>query len=243
MIDLHCHIHYGVDDGPHNKEESLAFAKALVDAGVTTVACTSHLRRDKNWINDKSVQMQMHARLNALLDEENVPLKRVEGAEHYLDELTIDTCEKKMMVPYTNTSWILLELPYRYAPPNMLKTLYNIRRFGYRLLLAHIERFDYVYENEQMLENFVNAGYAIQVNLGSLAGAYNRKQRKAAEKLVLDGWASVAASDCHWSKDVNPCLIKGLKALRKLAGEEVVQTLTVDNPQKILNNEGADNLL
>ena len=55
MIDLHGHLCYGVDDGPRDRAEALALATALKNAGVTTFACTSHIRPDKGWINDKTV--------------------------------------------------------------------------------------------------------------------------------------------------------------------------------------------
>jgi protein-tyrosine phosphatase len=236
MIDLHCHLAYGVDDGPVENHDSVKLARALIDAGVTTVACTSHLRRDKGWVNDMSVQVPIHQNLDVALGEKDVRLHRVQGAEHYLDELLLDTCKQKQVVPFSNTNWLLVELPYHGAPPNLLGALYDLRRQGYRLLLAHIERFPYVVDREDVLESLVSAGYALQVNLGSLAGAYSKAHKKIAERLVIDGYASLLAGDCHRAEDVDDCIVKGRKVLKKLVGESGVKTLLVDNPQKILDN-------
>ena len=84
------------------------------------------------------------------------------------------------------------------------------------------------------IEALINAGYALQVNLGSLSGAYGKTYQKAAEKIVLGDYASVAAGDCHQADDVEPFVIQGLKALRKLVGESGVQKLTVEQPAQIL---------
>ncbi len=43
MIDLHCHILPGIDDGATDVSVSLAMARALVEQGVTVVACTPHI--------------------------------------------------------------------------------------------------------------------------------------------------------------------------------------------------------
>lgn len=242
MIDLHCHLAYGVDDGPKGHLESVRLAKALLEAGVTTVACTSHLRRDKAWVNDLSVQTTIHGNLDEALGDKDVQLVRVQGAEHYLDELLLDTCKQKQVVPYSNTSWLLVELPYHGPPPNLLGALYDLRKLGYRLLLAHIERFPYVVEREEVLDALVSAGYALQVNLGSLSGAYSKVHKKVAERLVGDGYISVAAGDCHRAEDVDECIVQGRKALRKIVGESGSKTLLVDNPQLILNNASPEAL-
>lgn len=237
MIDLHCHLAYGVDDGPQSPEESITLAKALYEAGITHVACTSHLRRDKFWVNDQSVQETNHQNLDQALG--NIGPKRLRGAEHYLDEFLLETCQKKEVVPYSHTNWILLELPYRIEPPNLMGILFRIRTLGYKILLAHIERFPYVADHPYKLEALINAGYALQVNLGSLSGAYGKVYQKAAEKIILDGLAFVTAGDCHREQDVNPFVIQGLGALEKLVGKSGVQKLTVDQPAALL---GASNL-
>jgi protein-tyrosine phosphatase len=232
MIDLHCHLAYGVDDGPQSPEESIALAKALYEAGITHVACTSHLRRDKSWVNDQSVQDRNHSNLDQALS--TLGPKRLHGAEHYLDELLLETCQKQEAVPYSNTNWILLELPYQIEPPHLMGILFRIRALGYKLLLAHIERFPYVADYPHKLEAFINAGYALQVNLGSLSGAYGKIYQKAAEKIILNDQAYVVAGDCHRAEDVNPYIIQGLKALEKLVGKSGVQRLTLDQPAQIL---------
>lgn len=232
MIDLHCHLAYGVDDGPQSPEESIALAKALYEAGITHVACTSHLRRDKFWVNDQSVQEFNHSNLDQVLG--TLGPKRIRGAEHYLDELLLETCQKKQVVPYSHTHWILLELPYQIEPPNLMGILFRIRALGYQLLLAHIERFPYVADYPHKLEALINAGYALQVNLGSLSGAYGKVYQKAAEKIIVAGQAFVASSDCHREQDVDPFVIQGLKALEKLVGKSGVQKLTIDGPAALL---------
>ena len=240
MIDLHCHVHYGVDDGPKTSQEAQDLARALVDEGVTTVACTSHVRPDRSWINDQSVQAANHQRLDELFSQAGIQLERVPAAEHYVDLTFMSRVRDHSVVPYGDSKWLLVELNYDAPVPNFLQMMFETRQLGYKVLLAHLERYPWVVDNNEMLDKLTSAGHLIQINLGSLAGAYGRDYKKRARKLVKEGWACVAASDCHHVSDVKPYLIKGKKALHKLVGDAGCQALLVDNPRAILDDKDPD---
>jgi protein-tyrosine phosphatase len=238
LIDLHCHLHPGVDDGPASPAESVALARALLAAGVTTAACTSHVRPDKAWMNTAPTAASRHERLARILDDAGVPLQCVRGAEHYVDEEVFGALDTlaDLVVPYGSSRWLLVETPYLGAPQGLFELLHGIRRKGYRVLLAHVERFPYLYEDKAVVRRLVDAGHVVQVNLGSLAGAYNRAQQKASERLLKDGLVGVLAGDCHREGDVEENIVKGLAAAKKLVGDDVVHKLTVTNPQRILDD-------
>lgn len=242
MIDLHCHLCFACDDGPRDAREAGELAKALVDAGVTLVACTSHVRPDKGWRNTAELQEAHHRALDDALLSSGVDLPRVRGAEHYVDDEVVGPSLKERAVPYGDSRWLLVELPYQGPPPDLLGVLWSIRRQGFRVLLAHLERFAYVVDRPELVERIVQAGHLVQVNLGSLAGGYSRDHKKAAERLVVDGWASVAAGDCHRADDVPRFIEKGRKALAKLVGDAGVRRLTVDNPRAILDDAPPERL-
>jgi protein-tyrosine phosphatase len=240
MIDLHCHIHVGVDDGPDDAEEALDLARGLLDVGVTKIATTSHVRPDKGWMNTLETAAASRAALDVILDDAGVALPRVQGAEHYVDEKIFGLPLAGRVVPYGTSKWLLVELPYHGEPPNLMSILYGVRRQGFRVLLAHLERFPYVYEDPDKIEAITGAGHLIQVNLGSLAGSYNKLQQKAAERLLVDGHAAVLAGDCHRLDDIGPYIEKGTKVARKLVGDAMVKKLTIENPQKILDDKPAE---
>jgi protein-tyrosine phosphatase len=233
VIDLHCHLCFACDDGPRDAAEAAALARALVAAGTTTVACTSHVRPDKGWANGPAVQ-EPHARaLDAALA--GVPLARVAAAEHSLDAAVLDG-----VVPYGTSRWLLVELPYQGPPPDLFAALYGIRRRGYRVLLAHLERYPWAVDKDgksDVVQRLVDAGHLVQVNLGSLAGGYAKEHKKLAERLVVDGFASVLAGDCHRADDVPRFVERGLQAARKLVGAATVERMTTTNPAAILDDQ------
>jgi len=42
MVDLHCHILPGLDDGPATMEESAAMAESAIADGITHIVATPH---------------------------------------------------------------------------------------------------------------------------------------------------------------------------------------------------------
>jgi protein-tyrosine phosphatase len=242
MIDLHCHIHVGVDDGPETPEEAIKLAQGLLAVGVTKVATTSHVRPDKGWMNTLEKEAERKARLDAVLDGAGVKLERVQGAEHYVDERVFGVPLEGRVVPYGSSKYILVELPYQGEPPNLMNILFGIRRQGYRVLLAHVERFPYVADHPAKLDAIAQAGHLVQVNLGSLAGAYTKPMQKAAERLLGDGSVSVLCGDCHRFEDIEPFIEKGRKAAKKLIDDATLTKLTVTNPQKILDDLPAEKI-
>jgi protein-tyrosine phosphatase len=238
LIDLHCHLHPGVDDGPPDAQEALALARALVAAGVTTVACTSHVRPDKGWMNTLEGEPARRKELQHILSQARIPLEHVRGAEHYVADEVFGALDRlaDLAVPYGESRYILVETPYLGAPPGLFELLHAIRRKGFRVLLAHVERFPYLSDKPEVVQRIVDAGHLVQVNLGSLAGAYNRAQQRNAERLLKDGMVAVLAGDCHRAADVERNITAGLAIAKKLVGDAMVQKLTVDNPRKILQD-------
>ena len=160
MIDLHCHLLYGCDDGPRSADESIELARALVDAGVEAVACTPHIRSDKGWMNTLDVQPPLFEQLDAALGDAGIDLVRQPGAELYLDETLFDAPFEGRVVPYGDGNTLLVELPYQGAPPDLFGLLYRIRKAGYYILLAHLERYPYVVDDDDAVQRLLDAGYS-----------------------------------------------------------------------------------
>src|SRR3954451_22631855 len=92
MIDLHCHILPGLDDGPANMDFSLAMARAAVEANIQIVVATPHIRADYDGITSSRIAAATDE-LNGRINDEALPLRIIPGAEvaiPKLDELDDD---------------------------------------------------------------------------------------------------------------------------------------------------------
>lgn len=242
LVDLHCHVHPGVDDGPPDEAECVALLRALAAAGVSRLAATSHVRPDHGWMNTVDTEPERAQRLERIRADAGVAIDVVRGAEHYWHEVVLGDLDRfaSLAVPYGSSRWVLIEAPYLGLPPQLPERLFGLHRRGFRVLLAHVERFSYLEGDRPLLERLHQMGVRFQVNLGSLSGGHGRPQQKAAERMLKTGLVSVLAGDCHRAVDVDAYVVRGLAAARRLLDEATVRRLCVQAPSAILDDALAE---
>lgn len=137
MIDWHCHILPGIDDGPEEIGQSVAMASALVAAGFKTVYCTPHLIRGCYEVGNDEVRRGV-AELQALLDINGIPLTLLPGREYCLDEFLLASLEDPL--PLGNSRMVLVEI-FPHTTADMIRQLlYGVVRSGFTPVIAHPER-------------------------------------------------------------------------------------------------------
>lgn len=242
LVDLHCHVHPGVDDGPPDEAESAALLRALADAGVSRLAATSHVRPDHGWMNTLEGEPARAQRLERIRADAGVAIDVVRGAEHYWHEVVLGDLDRfaALAVPYGGSRWVLIETPYLGPPPQLAERLFAVHRKGFRVLLAHVERFPYLEGDRALLDRLHQMGVRFQVNLGSLSGGHGRPQQKAAERMLKTGLVSVLAGDCHRAVDVEAYVVRGLAAARALLDGATLKRLCIDGPSAILDDAPAE---
>ena len=85
MIDFHCHILPGIDDGCRDLDESLVLAQVLVAAGFKEVFCTPHCIHGVYDNTPSSVRAAVD-QLQQQVIREGIPLKLHSGMEYCLVE-------------------------------------------------------------------------------------------------------------------------------------------------------------
>jgi protein-tyrosine phosphatase len=213
-------------------------AQALVKAGVHTVTCTPHLRHDKGWINTRAGNVERLGNLQTLLAENRISLKVLQGSEHYLTSEFFEHVSRDEHTPYGVSRAILVEIPYSGAPPGMAQQLFHLRRQRWVPLMAHVERYASVGVDIQQLKTLHAQGYALQVNLGSFAGAYGKAIERQAWRIIEEGLCHVVAGDCHAPEDPPRLIEAGRAALERVIGKSQARVLCEDNPAALLAGKG-----
>ena len=175
MIDLHTHILPGIDDGARTLEDALAMARVMVAEGVTVVAATPHVRDD--FPTSANVMLHSVADLRRVLDEEEIPLMLLPGAEVAVDWLArLDDEELRRLSLAGSGRYVLVETPYRGWPVELLERLLRLRTAGFTPVLAHPER------NPVVQATLVAAGLAHMV----ASDAHGPRVRAAGMLAALD---------------------------------------------------------
>jgi protein-tyrosine phosphatase len=195
VIDLHCHVLPGLDDGPATIEDTLALARAASAGGTRTMVATPHV----NWryLNDGKTIAQRVAEVNARLATEGVALEVRAGAEIDLTRISDIAAGELARLALGDSRWLLIEPPFS-APVVGLDILFaTLARQGFRVILAHPERCHAFHRDRGLLEALIDAGALASITAGSLVGRFGSEVRRFALALMRDGMVHNVASDAH----------------------------------------------
>ena len=235
MIDIHCHILPGVDDGAKSIEESLAMLRKASAAGIEVVVATPHYIRGSYEL-DSLERQQITADLQKAADENGIDIQVKPGVEYYLTAQILEDFHRlKEFTINNNGKYILVELPMRDIPPSMDELFLNMVANGITPILAHPERNARICRNPNILFTFLMKGCLAQINIGSILGYFGKESKRTARTLLTHKLAHIVASDMHTPN--SPTLDQAVLAVEKLVGKEQAARMFVEIPRQILTGE------
>jgi protein-tyrosine phosphatase len=241
MIDLHCHILPGMDDGAADLPVSLAMAEALVADGVTTVACTPHILPGVYHNSGPEIRAAVQ-QLQDALDEERIPLHLVAGADVHIAPDLVPGLQSGHLLSLADTRYVLIEPPHNVLPPRLEECFFGLLAAGYVPILTHPERLTWINAHYSTVERLFQAGVWMQVTAGSLAGAFGRNPLYWAERMLDEGRVHFLATDAHDTKRRRPNLSRGRELAAKRVGDGEAEHLVVSRPEGVLRDEVPANL-
>ena len=197
MIDLHCHVLPGVDDGPATPEVAIELVRAAQADGITAIAATPHIDGLHRPLSSGQIRAAVRA-LQTRLHAARVEVQITTGAELALTRaVALDDAELAAL-SLGRGGWLLLECPLSHtATPGFTTAARVLARRGHQLLLAHPERCPLFVRSPHELEDLLDEGMLAQVTARALNGGFGRTARDLARYLVDRGMAHVVASDGH----------------------------------------------
>lgn len=197
MIDLHCHILPGVDDGAASLQESLSMAEQAIAQGITHLLCTPH-HNNGRYENEKSSVIAAVHHLQNALDERNLPLTLLEGQEVRVTGELITAIEKDhlLFTDITDT-YLLLEFPTQDVPVFSESLFFELRTLGKVPVIVHPERNAIFREDPNRLIPFLEMGCLAQLTAPSIVGIFGKQIQKTAHEMVTHNLVQMVASDAH----------------------------------------------
>ena len=231
MIDLHCHLLPGVDDGPRDLPGSLALGEKLAEIGFSQVCATPHFPWMNRTVGADELR-RTREEVSAYLEQHGVGLKVIGGAEHH-SQVVLELIQGDELVAYPRGDTFLMEFPFSGLPPRYQDLLFRIQVKGKKPVIAHVERYPEVHDDPGVVELMRRQGCYTLINLSSLAGAWSRPAQQAARELIRSDLVDAASSDLHQADEAG-YVAEGLSILKDLVGSSGVSRLLETVPREIL---------
>jgi protein-tyrosine phosphatase len=197
LVDMHSHLLPGLDDGSESLEDSIILIKEFVALGYKKLICTPHIMGDF-YKNTPEIIYEKLAELRKEVKYAGINIQLEAAAEYYLDEWFMDRLDNKdTLLTFGEGKYILFETSYINSSSYLNEALFKIKSLGLRPVLAHPERYTYLYEKFDKFVELYQKDVFFQININSLSGYYSKPSQIFAQKLIENNMVSFIGSDCH----------------------------------------------
>jgi protein-tyrosine phosphatase len=238
VIDLHCHVLPGVDDGPETITDALAMCSQMAGDGIGTVVATPHMLTDQYPVSRADILRGVQD-LRDELASWDITLDVRPGADVMI---TSDLPELlragRVMTVDDAGKYVLLELPHHVLPSGLDQLLYAVQVLGITPIITHPERQFELQRHPDLLRPLIERGILVQVTASSIEGSFGDTARKCAMSLLKSGMVHLCASDAHSPRGRKPGLSRARKVVESMLSPEESQVIFDLNPARVL--AGAD---
>ncbi len=235
MIDIHTHLLPGVDDGAATMVDSLDALRMEASAGTKVVFLTPHV----DSVNDLERSPELIPKFEALkaaARDAGIDVQLELGAELFPTWNVLKALDNDLPITLgLRRKYVLLGPPRIQLPNDLSDLVFEIHTRGITPILAHPERVNPVQKNIRVLHELLDLGMLLQINAGSVNGRYGKHAKQTVMELLRLGMVHFLASDSH-RMHIEPVLASGRMSVHALFDEKTARTLSVDNPNCILES-------
>ena len=237
MIDLHCHILPGVDDGAGSMADAVRMAHLAALSGVQTIVATPHCNLPGRKENFAGEELSERVRqLNRAVREQGIPVKILPGCEVFCTDELAKLLHRRKLQSLADSKYLLMEFYFDESPEFMDRCFRSAVEAGYVPVVAHPERYEAVYRDAQLVPRWFREGYVIQLNKGSILGRLGAHAETVADWLLRQGFAHAVASDAHSPQHRTPHMDEVAAHLEALCGQRYTHILLQGNPERIITD-------
>ena len=194
-IEPHCHLLPGVDHGAKTVDSAFELIKDEHDMGVNHFILTPHVT-EGTFENTPETLAAGFEKITKKVKEEGLNVGLRYSAEYRVDDYFLKQMKNKQLVPMPG-NFILIENSHYQETIHLDETIYNLQSEGYRIIMAHPERYPYYKHNTQRMRYLHDLGVLFQINLLSLSGYHGAGPKEACNWLIENQMIDLLASDMH----------------------------------------------
>lgn len=197
LIDIHCHLLHGVDDGCADLDQTLTCIRRLKQAGYVGSICTPHIWAELFPHNTRDNIITGVERLRREIADAGVDYTLWPGGEVRLHDRVIDDFKAFGIPTLADSRCVLVDAWFDKWPRWMNKAFDYLLEQDYHPILAHPERLNCPNELERRLDEITQRGVLLQGNFRSLTGAEGFNADLFSRTLLRDGRYHFMALDVH----------------------------------------------
>jgi protein-tyrosine phosphatase len=238
LVDIHCHLLYGLDDGPRTFEESLAMARLAAEHGATDLVATPHANIEYPFDPDRVAE-----RLAELSSAVGAALRLHSGCDFHLSYDNIeDAIEHPAKYAIAHNKYLLVEFSELLIFHSTPEIFARLGEAGLIPVITHPERNSLLRQRVEDMARWVEGGACIQLTGQSLTGKFGRKARDFCRCLLDRGLVHFIASDAHDCEHRPPRLDQARDWLRENYGQDAAELLCARNPRAALEGKPVESL-
>lgn len=235
-IDIHSHILPAVDDGSVNMKQTRNMLQIAHEEGINYIIATPHYGVGCRNPDQEELQNKLElVRLEAKQIDETFQIDL--GNELYFSDDIIEHLRKKKALTLAGTRYILVEFASCEDYTIMKTGLHRLLIYGYLPILAHVERYECLYQNYEGIYEMIRLGVYMQMNIASIVGRITDRRVTYCRKLIEYELIHILSTDAHSDYSRAPRIKEGLSIIKKKYSDYVVNKLLVENTLKLLNNQ------
>ena len=233
MIDIHCHILPGMDDGPKELDATMKMLRMAEDDGISHIIATPHYRcLDVPTVQDIDDRVSL---VRDKMEKSGMSIRLLRGADIRLTYELLDCMSRHALPTINGSRYFLLELP-DLLPPHFDEFIFEARLRGYVPIVTHPERNYTLLASPRRSEMLRESGALLQITAMSITGEFGRQIKKYALQLLKTGCVDFVASDAHGTSRRVPVLSRAFREVSRLLGKDEAGKLFTENPAAVVEN-------
>ena len=233
MVDIHCHILPGIDDGSRSWEMTAEMCRLAALDGITHIVASPHANDEFSYDRERYTQM-----LGQLYDAADGKLSFTLGCDfHFSYDNIQDALEHPRRYIIGDTQYLLVEFSDYAIPPSVQQDLFALRSCGIVPIVTHPERNPLLLKNPEMVLSLVEQGCLIQVTGDAATGAWGKRSQSMVKWLLAREAVHVVASDAHDAVRRKPVLSQARDVIARWSGPETADALVTHNPAAIVEGK------
>lgn len=234
-FDIHSHILPGIDDGPDSLDETLHMLSIAYEEGFRIILATPHYVAGNGNMSSE-MTIKRFNELNEVISASGLDLNIILGNELYYNSHMIEALKAGDAYTIDGTRYILVEFPINIAFQDLWRGLNHCIFAGYIPILAHVERYYCLIKEPGYVEDLIQLGSYMQMNLSSIHGRLTNPTIKFCHLLLKKEWVHFLGTDAHGARVRTPCMKEAVAYIKKRFGEDRVKQLLWDNPMTMLED-------